>query len=55
MDLSIFGYYQMEEIRLGLVRNLDVSVYTNPEFSNYQMEVIHLGLEKNRKRSIVHT
>lgn len=52
MDLSIFGYYQMEEILLGLERNLDVSVYTNPEFSNYQMEVIRLGLEKNLDVSV---
>ena len=52
MDLSIFGYYQMEEIRLGLVKNLDVAVYASPEFSNYLMEEIRLGLEKNLDVSV---
>ena len=45
MDLSIFGYYQMEEIRLGLEKNLDVSVYAKPEYTHDQMEIIRLGLE----------
>lgn len=42
----------MEEILLGLVKNLDVAIYASPEFSNYQMEVIHLGLEKNLDVSV---
>lgn len=30
MNLLIFGYYQMEEIHLGLVKNLNVAVYASP-------------------------
>jgi hypothetical protein len=47
MDLSIFGYYQMEEIRLGLVKNLDVAVYASPEFNSDQMRKMRKELEKS--------
>ena len=30
----------MEQIRLGLQKNLDVSIYAKPEFDEYQMREI---------------
>ena len=33
IDLSIFDYGQMREIRLGLESNLDVSYYVKPEYN----------------------
>ena len=35
----------MQEIRLGLMSKVDVSVYANSEFSDDQMEEIRRGLE----------
>ena len=52
MNLSIFGYYQMEEIRLGLMKNLDVSIYAKPEYNGDQMEAIRLGLMQNLDVSV---
>ena len=37
----------MEQIRLGLERNLDISWYTNPDISARAMELIRWGLEDN--------
>lgn len=47
MDLSIFDYGKMREIRLGLMKNLDVTIYAKTEYSCNQMEEIRLGLEEN--------
>lgn len=47
MDLSIFNWKQMREIRLGLEHNLDVTLYAKPEYNWYQMREIRLGLMKN--------
>lgn len=46
-DLSIFNDAQMREIYLGLKYNLDVSVYTEPEYNWEQMNEIRLGLMKH--------
>ena len=47
-----FNYGQMHEIRLGLEKGLDVSIYAKPEFDHIQMQEIRLGLEKELDLSI---
>ena len=42
----------MEEIRLGLEENLNVSIYAKSKFNNVQMEQIRLGLEANLDVSV---
>ena len=37
----------MEQIRIGLLKKVDVSVYSKKEFDWEQMKEIRLGLEKN--------
>ena len=37
----------MDEIRKGLVDNLDVSLYANPKYTWNQMEQIRLELKAN--------
>ena len=37
---------QKEEVYTGLLKNLDISVYTKPEFTYEQMHQIRMGLEK---------
>ena len=41
-----FDSQQMKEIRLGLEKGLDVSIYAKPKFKSSQMEQIRFGLEK---------
>ena len=41
----MFDWEQMEQLRLGLEHDVDVSVYANPKFSDWQMEEIREGLE----------
>ena len=41
-----FNEKQLKEIRLGLEKGLDVSIYAKPEFNNLQMKEIRLCLEK---------
>ena len=41
-----FSGYQMEEIRLGLEYNLDVSIYANRSYHSGQMQMIRKGLEQ---------
>ena len=41
-----FNYSQKEQIRFGLEKGLDVSIYAKPEFKGSQMEQIRFGLEK---------
>lgn len=38
IDLSIFDYGQMREIRLGLEENFDVTLYAKPEYTHCQMK-----------------
>ena len=38
----------MRKIRLGLIDNLDVSIYAKPEFSWHEMEQIRLKLLKEK-------
>ena len=45
-EYTKFNEKQMMEIRLGLEKGLDVSLYAKPEFDQYQMEEIRLCLEK---------
>ncbi len=47
-----FDQYQAHEIRLGLEKGLDVSVYANPEFTPTQMAEIREGLEKGLDVSV---
>ena len=42
-------YNQICQIRLGLEKNLNISVYAKPEFNSDQMEQIRLGLEETRR------
>ena len=42
----------MKQIKLGLINNLDVSIYANPKFNYYQMAQIRIGLEKSLDVSI---
>ena len=37
----------MEQIRIGLKHNLDISLYSNKKFNEDQMKEIRLGLELN--------
>lgn len=46
IDLDKFNDYQLEEIKLGLKQNLDVSIYASPNFSAVQMSIIRESLEK---------
>ena len=41
-----FNKEQQEEIRLGLEKNIDVSIYAKPDFYAWQMKQIRLGLEE---------
>ena len=36
----------MQEIKIGLENNVDVTLYNNPIYTNKQMREIRLGLEK---------
>ena len=47
-----FNLSQKDEIRKGLEKGLDVSVYTDSEYSDAKMKQIRLGLEKNLDVSI---
>lgn len=53
IDLISLGYTdryfspELREIRLGLEKGLDVSLYAKPEFHYFQMHEIRLGLENN--------
>ena len=42
-----FDKGQQEQIKLGLEKNLDVSIYAKSEFDNEQMKQIREGLEAN--------
>ena len=43
-----FNWSQMEEIRFGLEKDLDVSYYLNPSIEWEEMERIRLELESNK-------
>lgn len=49
LDLSYikpeFNYKQLHEIYLGLLKNLEVSIYATDEFTWEQMKQIRLGLQ----------
>ena len=47
-----FHRNQKRIIKEGLNKNLDVSIYANPEFNEYQMKEIKKGLENNVDVSI---
>ena len=47
-----FDDWQMDEIRLGLMRGLDVSLYAKPEFDNVQMKQIRIGLVEGLDASV---
>ena len=44
-----FNWLQMEEIRLGLEENLDVSIYAKKEFVWFQMKEIREKLEHKKE------
>lgn len=41
-----FTNSQKEEIKFGLEKNLDVSIYANPDYDWSQMQQIRFGLKK---------
>ena len=43
-EFKDFNREQKEEIRNGLLKGLDVSIYAKKEFDEYQMREIRLGL-----------
>ena len=47
-----FNEYQMGQIRNGLKKGLDVSIYAKPEFKGSQMEQIRYGLERGLDVSV---
>ena len=47
-----FDEAQKEEIKLGLKKKLNISLYAKPEFTYKQMLEIRLGLEQNLNVSI---
>ena len=42
----------MAHLKAGLKKNLDVSIYANPDFNNFQMNEIRLGLQDDLDVSI---
>ena len=49
---NYFDSAQMNEIRAGLRKKIDVSLYAKEDFNWLQMEEIRLGLEENLDVSI---
>lgn len=45
LNIGDYDYKQIKQIEIGLEKDLDVSIYANPEFSSEQMEMIRTGLE----------
>ena len=45
LNIGDYDFYQIKQIEIGLEKDLDVSLYTNPKFSSEQMEMIRIGLE----------
>ena len=43
-EMGCFKCGQMDQIRKGLEKGLDVSIYAKPEFDDFQMEEIRIGL-----------
>lgn len=46
INLSIYNSFQRDEIKKGLEKGLDVSIYANPQYDADQMIEIRWGLEK---------
>lgn len=44
-SLGVFDEYQLGQIKIGLDRGLDVSVYAKPEYTVTQMRLARLRLE----------
>ena len=42
----------MQEIRIGLFNNLNVSIYAKEQYDHRQMEQIRIGLKENLKVSL---
>ena len=47
-----FNKFQKEEIKIGIIKCLDVSIYAKTEFDEYQMREIRHGLEDNLDVSV---
>ena len=47
-----FDDKQLDKIRQGLEKEIDVSVYAKPEFEWSQMDGIRLGLENSKDNSV---
>ena len=45
-----FDWSQMEEIRLGLEKNIDVSIYAKPEYAWFEMGNVRLKLLKESEK-----
>lgn len=48
MQRPEFDWLQMEQIRLGLENNIDVTPYLNPNFDYEEMKKNRLKIEKNK-------
>ena len=51
-EFKDFNREQKEEIRNGLLKGLDVSIYAKKEFDEYQMREIRYGLEDSLNVSV---
>ena len=49
---DFFNIHQKYEILNGLRKNVDISIYVNPDFNSFQMAQIRYGLEKNLDVSV---
>jgi len=47
-----FNNFQKEEIKIGIIKCLDVSIYAKTEFDEFQMKEIRYGLEDNLNVSV---
>ena len=45
IDEVKFNYEQIQEIKEGIVSDVDISTYADPKFDHFQMIQIRLGLE----------
>lgn len=45
INSGIFNDNQLKEIKVGLMQQLDVSMYADPAYNHQQMSVIRMGLE----------
>ena len=52
IEVDKFDGQQLIQISLGIVNNLDYSIYAKPEFNWEQMREIRVELEKIKEKSL---